>query len=295
MPRPERWLVIDIVSPSAELNGLLAEGLIASGGTAVEEQGDRLRTWLSVQDDADAVAHRVRRRLEEAAGISVRVDWAWHDDEDWLAKWREGLIARRVGRTIIIAPTWVRPEASPEDIVIVIDPQMAFGTGEHASTRGVLRLLEHAVPPGSHVLDVGTGSGVHAMVAARLGAARVDAVEVDPDALINAAENVERNGLAARVRLEQALVDAEWLGAVPDEYDLIVANVLSQVLLPLLKPFRDALHGGGSLLLGGILQSEAETLIEAARSTGYLLVAEDREDEWWSGRFVAPSRTRSPS
>jgi ribosomal protein L11 methyltransferase len=291
MPRPQRWLVIDIVSPSAELNGLLAEGLIASGGTAVEEQGDRLRTWLNVDDDPDAVIDRLRHRLEEVVGGSIPIEWAWHDDEDWLARWREGLTARRVGRSIIITPTWIEAEGSQDDIVIVIDPQMAFGTGEHASTRGVLRLLEDAVPPGSHVLDVGTGSAVLAMVAARRGAARVDAIESDPDALINAAENVERNGLAGRVRLEQASVDAEWLLAVPDEYDVIVANVLSRVLLPLLKPFRVALHGGGSLLLGGILQSEAEEMVEAARAAGYLLVAEDREDEWWSGRFIAPSRT----
>jgi ribosomal protein L11 methyltransferase len=290
MPRPERWLVIEIVSPSAEFNGLLAEGLIACGGTAVEEQGQRLRTWLRINDDPGAVVDRLRQSLEDIAGTSVAVDWAWHDDEDWLAKWRDGLTARRVGRSIVITPTWIEPAAGPDDIVIVIDPQMAFGTGEHASTRGVLRLLEDAVPPGSHVLDLGTGSAVLAMVAARLGAARVDAVESDPDALINAAENVERNSLAGRVRLEQACVDADWLFATPGEYDLIVANVLSHVLLPLLKPFRTALHGGGSLLLGGILQSEAQELVEAARAAGYLLVAEDREDEWWSGRFVAPAR-----
>lgn len=289
MPRPRRWLVIDIVSPSAELNELLAEGLIASGGTAVEEQGNRLRTWLDAADDPDAMARRIRRRLEAESGACIEVGWAWHDDEDWLAKWREGLDARRIGRSIIITPTWVEPETKPGDVVVIIDPQMAFGTGEHASTRGILRLLEDAVPPGSHVLDVGTGSAILAMVAAKLGAALVDAVEADADALINAAENLERNGLAGRVRLEHARVDEAWLLDARNEYDVIAANVLSGVLQQLLEPFRVALRGGGNLLLGGVLQSEAEPMIAAARAAGYMLLAEDREEEWWSGRFVAPA------
>jgi len=288
MSRKQRWLVIEIVSPSTELNEFLAEGLIASGGTAVEESGNRLRTWLDVAGDPDEVATRIRRQLEAATGAGIEVAWTWHDDEDWLGKWREGLDARRIGRSIVIAPTWVEPETQPDDIVVVIDPQMAFGTGEHASTRGVLRLLEDAVPSGGHVLDVGTGSAVLAMVAARLGAAAVDAIESDADALINAAENLERNDLAARVRLEHARVDEGWLRSVPGEYDLIVANVLSSVLRPLLAHFRTALRGGGSLLLGGILQTEAQAVIEAAREVGFLLLAEDREEEWWSARFAAP-------
>jgi ribosomal protein L11 methyltransferase len=184
-----------------------------------------------------------------------------------------------------VTPSWTPADAGTNDIVIVIDPKMAFGTGEHASTRGALRLLESRVRPGATVLDVGTGSAVLGIAAARLGARVVDAVEMDADALINAHENVAVNDCAGRVHLAEATVDDAWLESRAARYDIIVANILSSVLVPLLPAFGVALRDDGlrTLILGGILETERDVVVAAAERAGFRAASEDREDTWWAG------------
>src|SRR5690606_18370795 len=115
-------------------------------------------------------------------------------EQDWLAVWRSGLEPRRIGARLIVSPTWSDVDAGPDDIVIRIDPQMAFGTGEHASTRGVLRLLQNLDVNATRLLDVGSGSAILSIAGALLGAQHVVAVESDVEAIPNAHENVERSG-----------------------------------------------------------------------------------------------------
>lgn len=280
-----RWLVLSVRSPAAELESELAAGLLDLGGTAVEELGGGvLRTWLPEPPSAESLALEAAAVLRDRVGAPVELSWAWHEDRDWLEEWRRGLDARRVGSRIVVTPTWIEPEARADDIVIRIDPQMAFGTGEHATTRLVLRSLETHVRSGDRVLDIGTGSGILAIAAAALGAAAVDAVESDAEALPNAFENLDRNGTTAAVRLLHASVDGPWLAAA-GEYDVIVANVLSGVLRPLLEAFRRALRPDGRLVLSGILRTEAEDMRAAARAAALDLIEEAEEDEWWCGTF----------
>jgi ribosomal protein L11 methyltransferase len=285
---PERWLQVRLRSPSAELIAALAEGLVACGGTAIEERGDELVSYLPLgvdgAPDADTVVATLRAHLRTVLGAEppelVVDDVA---DEDWLARWRAGLGPRRIGERLVVAPTWSEVEADPGQVVIRIDPQMAFGTGEHASTRGVLRLLQRAVAPGHRLLDVGTGSAILAIAAARLDAAFVVAVESDPEAMENAAENIERNGVADRItllcnRVDDAFLDAYGGGA----FDGIVANVLSGVLQPLLPAFHRGLASGGWAILSGILSDEAGRMKAAAEEAGFAVEAEDAEEQWWS-------------
>jgi ribosomal protein L11 methyltransferase len=272
-----RWLVLTVRSPSAETADL-AEGLLALGASAVEELADGVRTWLPEPASLDALLSATRTRL----GNGVRLEWELQEDQDWLAEWRRGLEPRRVGARIIVSPTWCEPQPDPADIVLFIDPQMAFGTGEHASTRGVLRLLERALHPGDRVLDVGTGSAILAIAAARLGAASVTAVESDASALDNAQDNVQRNGMAPCVRIVHGAVDDAFLQAASAQpYDVIVANVLSSVLQPLLPGFARALRAQGSLILGGVLLAEASAMRHAAHACGFRVAEEDAEDEWY--------------
>lgn len=286
MNRPaQRWLVIHVVSPSEEAISAISEGLIALGGAAVEQDGDRLTTWLPHPADVDATVAEARASFAAQCGAPVRIEWESRDAEDWTSKWREGLGPRRVGERLIVTPSWTPPDAGPSDIVITIDPQMAFGTGEHASTRGVLRLMENLVRPGATVLDMGTGSGVLAIAAAKLGAGLVLGVENDGDALINTRENVLANDCADRIALEEATIDKPWLAARPHEYDLIVANVLSGVLEPLLGSFRDALAMGGKLIIAGIMEHEAPMMTVAALAAGLTVEREDREEGWWSAQL----------
>lgn len=290
---PDRWLVLTVHAPSDEAGGAIAEGLIALGGTAIVEEADGWSTYLPPPDDPETFVEEARETLRSyAPGAELELSWRWQPNEDWAVTWRRGLQPRRVGERLIVAPTWTEPEAGPEDIVLWIDPQMAFGTGEHASTRGVLRLLEAAIRPGDSVLDVGTGSGILAIAAVKLGAADVLAVESDPVAIPNARENVERNGVTDAVALETALVDDAYLDALgPGRIDLIVANVLSGVLIPLLPAFRRVLSAGdgapGRAILGGILTTETDRVVAAAEAAGFDVTREDVEQEWWSVLLTA--------
>lgn len=286
---PDRWLVLTVHAPPDEAGGAIAEGLIALGGTAIVEEADGWSTYLPPPDDPETFIEEARETLRAyAPGAELELSWRWEPNEDWTVAWRRGLRPRRVGERLIVAPTWTEPEAGPEDIVLWIDPQMAFGTGEHASTRGVLRLLEASIRPGDRVLDVGTGSGILAIAAARLGAVHVLAVESDPVAIPTARENLERNGVAESVTLENALVDDAYLDALgPGSVDLIVANVLSGVLIPLLPAFRRVLATGGRAILGGILTTEADRVVAAAEAAGFDVAREDVEDEWWSVLLTA--------
>jgi ribosomal protein L11 methyltransferase len=277
------WLRISATSPSEELTGLLAEGLIACGGSAVEEHGGALVTYILSADPDDALG-RVREVLQAILGtdaLQLRADEV--PEQDWLALWRTGLEPRRVGARLIVSPTWSDVDAGPHDLVIRIDPQMAFGTGEHASTRGVLRLMQNLDVRDARLLDVGSGSGILAIAAALLGAQHVVAVESDPEAMPNALENIDRNGVAPLVtplcaRADDPFLDAYGGGA----FDGILANVLSSVLLPLLPAFHRALPDGGWAILSGILAEEAATVRTAAGTVGFAIEAEDIEEQWWS-------------
>jgi ribosomal protein L11 methyltransferase len=231
--------------------------------------------------------------IPAAAGVqpsdpAPELEWRWQADEDWTRRWREGLAPRRVGERLTVTQPWNEAEG---DIVVVIDPATAFGTGEHATTRGALRLMETVLAGGERVLDVGTGSGILAIAAAGLGADAVLAVESDPDAMGNAAENVARSPRADRIELVNAEVDETYLSRqCCAGFDLIVANVLSGVLIPLLPAFARALTPRGRVVLGGILEGEAEAVVDAAMAAGLALAAEDREEGWWTA-LLAPAAT----
>ena len=292
---PTRWIALTVRVPSEELTEELAGGLVALGGLAVEQDVDLLTTYIAEPDDPEAVvagaADRLRRIAAEAGSGSAgtagapapELLWRWQDDEDWSARWKEGLGPRRVGERIVVTQPWNPVEADDGEVVLVIEPSSAFGTGEHATTRSALRLLERTVRGGERVLDVGTGSGILAIAAVRLGADAVLAVESDEGAIATAAANLARAGVEDRVELVNALVDPAYLEAARGAgFDLIVANVLSGVLTPLLVAFRAALRPEGRVILGGIMDDEAGPVREAAGAAGLAVEAEDREGEWWT-------------
>jgi ribosomal protein L11 methyltransferase len=275
----KRWLVIS-VRPHPDTREDVAAALLALGGTAVHEQDDQLISYISPPADLDNWISLARETLQ------TKFDWRWQADEDWSETWKRGLQPRRVGRHFVVAPSWTQANVRGGDRLIVMDPEMAFGTGEHATTRGALRFLEKCTQPGDRVLDVGTGSAILAIGAALCGATHVLGVEYDEDAIINARDNIVRNRVQEVVTLQTALVDDALLSTHREQpFDIIVANVLSGVLRPLLPAFRRALRAGGHLILGGILESEADDMIDAASAAEFRLAAEDLEEEWWGGLF----------
>lgn len=286
----DRWLRLSVPlagrDPGEER--ALAAALLALGGAAVLEEDDRLRTHVPEPPVPPAFLREARRRLDRAvAGAGRELSWAWEEDRDWVGRWRRGLEPRRVGRRLVVVPVGTEPEPGDDDLVLRLDPGMAFGTAEHGTTRGVLRLMETAVSAGDRVLDVGTGSGILSLAAVRLGAERVVAVDVDPDALEVARRNLERNGAAEAVELLRARVTPELLALLePLRFDVTVANILGRVLRPLLTSLRRLAAPGGELILGGVLEEEAEGMRASAGEAGWRVVGEDRDDGWWTVRLA---------
>ncbi|HEU4886202.1 MAG TPA: 50S ribosomal protein L11 methyltransferase [Longimicrobium sp.] len=283
--RPERWLVLTIRMADPELLPLAAEVLVGRGSWAVEEADGGVVTYVPEPRDPEAYVAELREALAEELPDAAApvVTWRWQANEDWAAKWREGLAPRQVTERIVVKPTWTEWEARRGQVVVDIDPQMAFGTGEHATTRGCLRLLDDALRPGDRVLDVGSGSAILAITAAMLGAAEAIAVEYDPDANLNARENLERNGVEDRVRIVEEMADPALLAGL-GRFDLLLANILSGIIRPLLPSFRESLGGSpqGRLIVSGILRTEAPAVMHDAEAAGFRIVRIDEEEEWWS-------------
>lgn len=269
-----------------EAQDLLAFGLVEVGGRAVEERDGWLVSHLQEPDDVEDFVEEVRALLATlVAPHAVEVDWAWQDHEDWAETWKRGLDTRRLTPRLVVTPTWIPVTEAPGEVVLVLDPGMAFGTAEHGTTRGCLRLLDRAVEPGDRVLDVGAGSGILAMAAARLGAAEVVAVEGDPLAREAIEENVARNGVGDRVSLRLAWADVDLLASLAPRTG-VVANIESGILRPLLPGFRTALGPeGGWLILSGILAAEWDGMRQATEAAGFHLVDVDADGEWRSAWF----------
>jgi ribosomal protein L11 methyltransferase len=251
--------------------------LFAAGAQSVQELADSFVTHVHGQAVANEVVCAVT-----ALGADIRVETEPTPDVDWSEQWKQSIGVQQLG-ALTVAPPWLAGDLDPMRTV-VIDPGMAFGTGEHATTRGVIRLLQTVVRAGDVVADLGAGSAVLAIAAAKLGAGRVAAIEVDPDAIGNAMENVTRNGVADRVTVIEG--DAAALLSLVAPVDIITANIISSVLMELLPDIRSALRRGGHAILSGILTSERDAML-AVLSNGWRVVDEDAEDVWWSAT-IAP-------
>jgi ribosomal protein L11 methyltransferase len=290
MSEPERrWLELRTRSRAGGDTGeLLAEGLVSLGGRAVEERDGWFVTHLAEPDDPEGFEVTARERLRGLTGLEdVEVELSWQAHEDWAETWRRGLAPRRLTERLVVRPSWMDvPDPRDGDLVIVLDPGMAFGTAEHGTTRGCLRLLDRAVAPGDRVLDVGAGSGILSIAAALLGASDVHAIESDPLAREAIEENVSRNDVMDRVRWTERFADVGWL-ASEGPVSGVVANIETGVLTPLLPGFAAALRKGGWLILSGILDHEWPEMRAATERQGFRFVALDADGEWCSALFRA--------
>ena len=282
-----RWLEVRVrCAAPGDRAALLADGLVANGARGVEERAGWFVAWFDEPHDAEAFVADTERLLIEHSGLSpLTIEHGWQRHEEWEENWKRGLGPRRLTPRIVVHPSWAPPEdTTPDDIVIVIDPGMAFGTAEHGTTRGCLRLLDGVVAGGDRLLDVGAGSGILAIAAARLGARAVTAIEGDAYACEAMIENVERNGVADRVQVVEAWATDESLRA-RGPVDGLIANIEAGLLTPLLPGFRGALRPGGWLMVSGILDHEWDDMAERLAAADFRLREVDADGEWRSGLF----------
>ncbi|MEP6620344.1 MAG: 50S ribosomal protein L11 methyltransferase [bacterium] len=265
------WLAVR-VRPGQSREGALA-ALFEMGSEGVHEAGDDLVTHFPGDTDGDAIAAAV-----VAADPDAQVTIAIIPAVDWAEEWKRGVGAHDLGALSIVPPWLV--EGRDLSRTIIIEPEMAFGTGEHQTTRGVVRLLPGIIRPGDRVADLGSGSAVLAIAAAKLGAQQVWAIEIDHDAIANANENVERNGVADRVTVFEG--DAAVLLPLVAPVRVVLANIISSVLLEMLPLIAVSLTRDGQAILSGILVEEREMMLKELDRLGWTVSAEDAEGMWWS-------------
>lgn len=299
-PAPTYWLEVAVVTDgeAAEAVAEALRPLAYNEGVVLEQQGDAtsldpyalepevtVKIYLPGDEDNPAI----RRRIEEVLYYLGRLypipapAFRKLENEDWAHAWKEHYKPFRVGRQLWIQPSWVEAEgAGPDDVVLTLDPGMAFGTGLHPTTQMCLQAIEDLVRPGMRVLDVGTGSGILAIAAGLLAGGRAqggEIVAVDTDRLAVAAarENAERNGVQLDVRLGN-------LGGLEEgPFDLVAVNILAPVIVEMLGTgLMDYVATDGRLLLSGIIDEQLPA-VEAALTAAGAAVVEIRQIRDWVG------------
>lgn len=306
------WIEIRATGPG-ESKDLASSLLIASGSPGVQEETvDNVAGKLvshslweeETREDEDTSPIRVLKAYlpagDEAALGAVkinlsRIGWALETsflkDTDWSEKWKKGLKPIKVkyrGFSVIVKPTWHKLKRSPGEIMIDIDPGMAFGTGGHATTKmclkSILRLVKGAaLPKGPSILDVGTGTGVLAIAAVKLGFKKAVGTDIDKVALKVARKNASLNKT-------KFILSAKDLSGVPGKFDLVAANILAGELTRLSRPLNDKIKPGGFLILSGILDREKTAIESTFTAIGLQKTFSLAEKEWVALVFGKPVR-----
>ena len=243
---------------------------------AALEPGVAVKLYVPEEDDSPELRRRVEEVLYHLGRLYPLPPPIFRElrDEDWANAWKEHYRPFRLGRRLRIRPTWLAAEpdddARPDDVTLVLDPGMAFGTGLHPTTQSCLRALEDLVQPGATVLDAGTGSGILAIAAARLGAAHVAAFDTDALAVRATQDNAAQNGVADRIHVWRGELDSTAAAAGSGPWDIVVANILAPIIIRLLS--EDGLLGyvtpDGYLILSGIIDEQGPDVEAALDAAG---------------------------
>jgi ribosomal protein L11 methyltransferase len=266
------WWAID-VRTAPEHRVAVGAWLVARTGHAVEERDDGLLVGFAADEaDADRLLAELGRGAMPAAAERRALERV-----DWSVRWRDGLGPRRIGR-LTVAPSWT-PVPDGAEPLVVLDPEMAFGSGEHGSTRTALALLDRQLRCGDRVLDLGSGSGILAIAAVKLGAARATGIENDPEANEVAERNAMRNGVADRVVFLEG--DAGAITPLVGPVELVCSNILRGVNTALLPSIGCALAPGGCAIIAGMESGEAGLFRAALADAGFVTIDEATDAGWW--------------
>ena len=273
-----------VIEDPEEFNSYIDSGLFDYSNLPKAEQTNivTIKAYLPVDEELDDRLRTFEQRVRDLAKVdgfdagSCPIEWHTVQDEDWADNWKAYFHTEKVGGLIVIKPAWEDYEASPDDIVIDLDPGAAFGTGTHPTTAMCIRELESAVKGGMRIFDVGTGSGVLAVTAAKLGAGEVIAMDYDRTAAHVAQENVERNHVEDRVTTGVS----DLLQSFTGKADLIIANIIADIVIRLFDELDAHLAEGGHLLASGIIDERVADVTEAALSHGFAIDKVIEESGW---------------
>ena len=268
------WWQVHVECRSEDTD-LVAAAIIAATGQGVEEPEPGVLTTVLPSDvDAKQLVGELAARFAQLEGSVTRLE-----PVDWTVRWRDGIITRRFGR-LVVTPSWLPVADDAGTVVVTLDPESAFGSGEHGSTRAALALLERHLVAGQRVLDFGSGSGILAIAAARLGALLAVGIEVDDESNPIAEANAVRNGVADRVTFLHG--DAGALHPLVGPAELVCSNILRTVNTLLLPSIREALCPQGIAIFSGMEEAEETLFAPVLQREGWHVIDEARDTGWWA-------------
>ncbi len=255
-------------------------------GELPEPDSVTVRAYLVADDRAEAA------RAELDMALSVRdypaAIYSIVDDQDWAHAWKAYYHTARVGNRFVVRPVWEEYTPEPQDVVISLDPGMAFGTGTHATTRLCLMSIEDLLIAGDKVLDLGCGSGILAIGAVKLGASHVVAVDIDPIAAAITRENATFNGVGESITAQQGTL--ETVLHSPRRFDLLLANILARIIIQMCdEGLGDVVRPGGRAIFSGIILEQVEDVKVALARAGYQINFVRVEGDWVSIEATKPS------
>ncbi|MEZ4531178.1 MAG: 50S ribosomal protein L11 methyltransferase [Thermomicrobiales bacterium] len=240
----------------------------------------RIRTFIP-QESFDASALDSIRtgiwHLGQLRGIG-ELTVETRNEEDWANAWKAHYKPVRVGSRVVVRPPWQTYDPGDDDIVVLLDPGMAFGTGTHPTTQTALRLLETLELDGRTVFDVGTGSGIIAIAAAKLGARKVDGVDIDAVSVRQAQTNIDLNGVRDSVTIWQSGMEAT--DSTLPTYDIVVANIIARVLVDISEQIAASVDTAGTLVLSGIIDSKEQSVIDCYAALGFEMIDRQQIEDW---------------
>ena len=216
-------------------------------------------------------------RLKQEIHIDYRIDYTKTAEEDWAESWKAFFKPERIGRSLVVKPSWEFYESRDRDVILEIDPGMAFGTGTHPTTAMCLELIESYLKPGNSFLDVGTGSGILMVAAAKLGAKRMMGIDKDPVAVGIAENNMALNRIPRRLYQVEA---GDMSHGINSRFDMVVANILTEVILSLLDGLNAVIAENGIIILSGITEPKKDLVLEKMGDNQMLALETRSSDSW---------------
>jgi ribosomal protein L11 methyltransferase len=288
-----RWIELNIIVKTAEVEAVASiMGPFGQGGTAIEEWQNetdpekiyKIKAYLPHSRSYKEQKRQIELRLSQLPGnLPLSLEERLLKPEDWLDSLKKHFGLLEVGEKFIIKPSWENIQSVPsEHFIIELDPGAAFGTGLHQTTRLCLIHLEKNLLPGMSVFDLGTGTGILAIAAARLGASSVLAVDIDPVAVKVAKTNAAVNGVSNYIHIRRGSLSLRTQRVERNAFDLVLANITSRTISDLSKAMFRVLKPGGKLIVSGIHPQGLDEVLISLALAGFKLEKIDNQDEWYA-------------
>ena len=300
-----QWTQIRVTVPLAELDELTAIMSMVSNNLQIEDYSDidlktcygdlidesilnadktiaSVSVYLPAERSVPECVAFLRERFSSVGLTDAKLETVGVNEEDWANSWKAYYKPIKIGKRLVIVPAWEKYDASPDELVVRMDPGMAFGTGTHETTRLVIQMLEKYTQKGCRMLDVGTGSGILAICASRLGAGECRAYDIDPMAVRVANENIKDSGLT-NITCEVSDLLRQADRSRP--YDLICANIVADIIIRMTPDVSPFMHENTVLLASGIIGERADDVIDCFEKNGFRIV-EKLVDNGWCGLAV---------